>query len=168
MSKVINVPETHTGLNDKLLITARVLEKAWNLLFSNFNMTERTYEILIHVHTGEKTTAELAAILQSSLANITHKTKLLESQGYLKRVVDGKDKRVWYFSLTPDGKQALKTMRYLYEKATEKLYADFSGQEKKRVLEFLNAIEAHLKAIIENKEQIKTFIASQTKMKSKF
>ena len=104
-------------------------------------------------------------MLQSSLANITHKTKLLESHGYLKRMASDTDKRIWYFSLTPQGEKVLETIRFIYEKATEKLYSQFSKQQKKQFLQFLSAVEEHLKGISENKKQIKQFVESLVKVK---
>ncbi len=152
--------DSNTAINDKLLMTARVLEKTGDLLFGQFGLTVRAYEILTHLHAGEDTTAKLAIILQSSPANITHKTKLLESEGLIKRVVDQHDKRIWRFSLTQRGEQILKTIHGIYEKATVKLYSQFSKQKKQEALEFLNAVLEHLTALLENEEKVKMFVVA--------
>jgi DNA-binding MarR family transcriptional regulator len=149
-------------INDKLLVTARLLEKAGNLLFGHFGLTTGAYEILLHIHAGANTTAALAGLLQSSLANITHKTKLLESQGYLERTVSDTDKRIWHFSLTPEGERVFGAIRMLYEKATDALYGRFSEKEKKQFLLFVDAVESHLKAIVENQKHVEKFVATSS------
>lgn len=160
MSKVDTVTQSNIALNNKLVVTTRILEHASNLLFTQFGMTARTYEILMRIHNGENITANLASMLRSSPSNITHKTKLLEKQGYIQRLVGGRDKRVWHFSLTPHGKQALKTVQHLYDKATQKLYAQFSRKERNQFFEFLDALESHLESVMENKQHVTMFVGS--------
>lgn len=154
-------PRSHTALNDKLIVTARVLEQAGNLLFERFGLTMRTYEILVRIHGGETTTAQLASMLQSSPANITHKTHLLERQRRIRRTMDREDRRVWHFSLTRHGTQVLQTVQDLYYGATRKLYAEFSRQDKARLFAFLDAIETHLNGVMDDTELLRRFVASR-------
>lgn len=142
----------------KLLVTARALERVGDEIFSRFGITLGIYEILMLVADHVDTTTKLASISQITLASITHKTKLMEDKGYIQRVVNKEDKRVWYFSLTPKGQSLLETIRAVYEEMTVPLFAQFSEAHKQQALTLLTATEQHLKDVLQNRQIIVEYV----------
>jgi DNA-binding MarR family transcriptional regulator len=100
----------------------------------------------------------MANLSQITLASITHKTKIMEEKGYIRRVMNNKDKRVWYFSLTPRGQSLLETIREVYEEVTNPLFARFSEGEKQQVLSLLTATETHLQHVIANRSLMAEYV----------
>jgi len=145
-----NDPGINIEIIGKLLVTSRALEKAGDEIFSRFGITLRMYEILMLISDQIDTTTKMANLSQITLASITHKTKTMEEKGLIRRVMNSKDKRVWYFSLTPKGQSLLETIREVYEDVTEPLFSQFSEGEKQQVLSLLTATEEHLKHVIKN------------------
>lgn len=156
----INVDITY-----KLLVTARMLEKVGDMLFSRFGITARAFEILRLIDRDISTTTVLADAMQSSLANITHGTKILEEKGYVKRVVNERDKRIWCFSITEKGQGLLETVDAIYEAGMIPLYSQFPAKQKQRILGFLNATEEHLKLVIQDDTHIAEFLSNLLKEK---
>ncbi len=157
----INVDITY-----KLLVTARMLEKVGDMLFSKFGITARSFEILKHINSGINTTTMLADAMQSSLANITHGTKILEEKGYIKRIVNERDKRIWCFSITKKGQGLLETVNSIYEAGMIPLYSQVPAKQKQRILDFLNATEEHLKVVIQDDTHIAEFMTNLLEAKT--
>lgn len=149
---------TNIDIISKLLVTARALERAGDEIFSKFDITLGMYEILMLVADHVDTTTKLASISQITLASITHKTKLMENKGYINRVVNKEDKRVWYFSLTPKGQSLLETIRAVYEEMTVPLFAQFSEAHKQEALTLLIATEQHLRHVLQNRQIIVEYV----------
>jgi len=149
---------TNIDIISKLLVTSRVLERAGDVIFSRFGITQGMYEILVLVSDHVDTTTKLAGISQITLANITHKTKFLEDKGYIQRVVNKDDKRVWYFSLTQKGQSLLETVRAVYEEMMVLLFAQFSEAHKQQTLTLLTATEQHLMHVLQNRQIIVEYV----------
>jgi MarR family transcriptional regulator, 2-MHQ and catechol-resistance regulon repressor len=135
----------------RLLVATRVLEKAGDVILSRFGITMGMYELLALMADQVDTTTRMANLSQITLASVTHKTKLLEEKGYISRVLSNKDKRVWYFSLTPRGQSLLETIREVYDEITRNLFVQFSESEKQLVLALLTTTEAHLRHVPQNR-----------------
>jgi MarR family transcriptional regulator, organic hydroperoxide resistance regulator len=138
-------------LISRLLVTSRVLEKAGDVILSRFGITMGMYELLVLIADQVDTTTRMAKSSQITLASITHKTKLLEEKGYIRRVLNDKDKRVWYFSLTASGRSLLETIREVYDQVTFNLFARFSEEEKRLILSLLSTTEDHLRHVPQNR-----------------
>lgn len=156
---------TNTDIISKLMVTARALERVGDEIFSKFDITVGMYEILTLIADHVDTTTKLASISQITLASITHKTKLMENKGYIKRVVNNEDKRVWYFSLTPKGRSLLETIRAIYEEMTVPLFAQFSEMHKQQALALLAATEEHLRYVVQNRQIIAEFLSELIEQK---
>jgi DNA-binding MarR family transcriptional regulator len=154
-----------TYINKQLLITARKLEKASDMVLSQFGITMSMYEMLLDIQAGIHTTVALAQNLDSTLSNVTHKTKLLEEKRYITRNVNKEDKRVWYFSITPKGLQLLSVVNSIYEHATSQLYSQFTPQQMQTVTEFLKQNEEHLSHIVQSKNEVEAFVKQLLKKK---
>ncbi len=152
-------------VTNKLLVTARMLEKVGDILLSGFGITARAFDILRHINSGINTTTMLADAMQSSLANITHRTKILEEKGYIKRIVNERDKRIWLFSVTEKGQDLLEVVNSIYEAGMIPLYSQFAAKQKQQVLDFLNATEEHLKVVVQDDTHITEFLTNLLKAK---
>jgi len=157
---------TNTAIINKLLITARALERVGDEIFSRFGITLGMYEILMLIAKDVDTTTKLAGISQITLASITHKTKLMEDNGYIQRIINKEDKRVWRFSLTKKGQALLETIHAMYEQLTVPLFAQFSEVDKQHMLKFLTATEEHLGNVLQNRQMIAAFVDNLVKQKA--
>lgn len=137
-----------------LLVTARALEKVGDAIFSRFGITLSMYELLMLIAVKVDTTTKMANVSQITLASITHKTKIMEEKGYIRRVMDSKDKRIWYFSVTPNGKNLLETVSKVYEKVTTPLFGQLSEKEKQQIVAFLTGTEEHMRIALEHRSQM--------------
>jgi len=147
----------------RLMVTSRVIEQVADAILARFGITLAMYELMMLMSDGIDTTTKMASISRITLASITHKTKLMEERGYIRRVVNQKDKRVWCFSLTPSGQSLLAAVSAVYDKVTRPLYSQVSERDKQRVLSFLTATEDHLRYALDNRsmmlEHIEQFLA---------
>jgi DNA-binding MarR family transcriptional regulator len=134
-----------------LLVTARALEKVGDAIFAKFGITLSMYELLMLIAVKVNTTTRMANVSQITLASITHKTKIMEEKGYIRRVMDSKDKRVWYFSLTSSGQRLLDTVSMVYDKVTSPLFTQLSEKEKQQIVSFLTGTEEHMRIALENR-----------------
>jgi DNA-binding MarR family transcriptional regulator len=141
---------TNSEITDRITSVVRLLDKAGDIMFSRFGLTMGSYRILTYISLGIITTKELAKKIQSTPGNITHKTKILEEGGYIRRSVSAQDKRKWDFILTPNGEKALKNIQSLHEQALGQLYSQFSQKQKLRLKDFLDATEKHLEFVVQN------------------
>jgi DNA-binding MarR family transcriptional regulator len=81
-------------------------------------------------------------------------TKVLEERGYIVRLVDGKDKRVWRFLISKEGEALLATVQSFYSEAVSMLFSQFSNQQRKDVSDFLRATQDHLEMVMKNKTEV--------------
>jgi len=146
-----------TEVSDQIITTSRLLDRAGNMLMSEFGITMSGYETLVQIGNGINTTTKLASRTNSTLANITHKTKILEEKGFIKREIGG-DKRKWNFSLTDEGVAMLETVEKYYEMATSRLFSQFSDNEVGTVLDVLNRTREHLEFILTNESDLKEYV----------
>jgi len=141
-----------------LLVTTRALEKAGDEILSRFGITMGMYEILTLIVRQVDTTTKMANLSQITLASVTHKTKLMEEKGYIRRVVNLRDKRVWRFSLTPLGQSIFEAVGEVYQEVASPLFAQFSEAEKQQVLSVLTAAEAHLRHVLQHRSIMAEYV----------
>ncbi len=134
-----------------LLVATRALERAGDEILSRFGITIGMYELLMLIARQVDTTTKMANLSQITLASVTHKTKLMEDNGYIRRVVNPRDKRVWRFSLTPQGQSLFDAVGEVYQEVTRPLFAQFSETEKQQVLSILTATEQHLRHVLQHR-----------------
>lgn len=159
--------DINVNITNKLLAVTRILEKTSNVILAQFKITYVGYEILKQISAGTATTTTLAKTMNSTLSNITHKTKILEETGFIERSFDKNDKRVWCFAISKKGKTSLKLIESIYQEAMKQLYSEFTNSQKQHVLDFLNKIENHLShALLEHKTELIAFVKDLSKSQS--
>lgn len=146
-------------VSDQLIATARLLEQAGNLVMSEFGISMGAYETMTLIGQGIDTTTSLAGRSRSTLANITHRTKLLEEKRFITRTV-GEDKRMWRFSLTSEGKSLLQSVERFYGEAVNPLFSQFSEAQMDSALHLLVSTREHLEMILQDEKELKEFARS--------
>ncbi len=149
---------TDVDIVNALLVATRALERAGDEIFSRLGITLGMYEILTLIAHQVDTTTQMANLSQTTLASVTHKTKLMEERGYIRRVVNLRDKRVWRFSLTPLGQNLVEAVGEVYQEVTRPLFAQFSETEKRQVLSVLTAAEEHLRHILQHRSIMTEYV----------
>jgi DNA-binding MarR family transcriptional regulator len=149
-----NSENTGAAIVGRLQVTARALEKVADAILSRYGITLGMYEVLVLIAAGIDTTTRIANASQITPASITHKTKLMEAKGYIRRAMDTKDRRVWYFSLADRGQHLLETVLVVYDRVTRPLFAQLSDKERQLILTFLMGTEEHMRVALENRSLV--------------
>ena len=139
-------------LNNYIFSVCGIIEKLGNEFFSKHGLTVKTYTILLCIEKGFKKSSDLARVVSGSPASITQKTKALEKNGLISRIVDIKDKRIWVFQLTEKGRIILERVLPDYEKSIEDIFGKFSDDEIEKTLHMFTKMKEYLlnKLNIEN------------------
>jgi DNA-binding MarR family transcriptional regulator len=137
-------------MSDQIVSTARLLTQAGNVVLSEFGITMGTYEVILLISKGNDTTTKLGNATKSTLANITHKTKALEKEGFIERSIGDRDKRVWTFALTTKGKKFLGSVQRYYGEALDRLFSQFSEDQTATALDVIATTRQHLEALIQD------------------
>lgn len=103
------------------------------------NVTEDQLEILRYIRDrGECTSTELADFFMVGKSSITAIIKRLADKELIKRLIDDKDRRFTYLSLTPTGDQLVREMNEKVEELLSKYMNHFENQE---ALQFIETFE---------------------------
>lgn len=147
-------------ITKQIFIVADLLEKTGEEIFRRVGLTVRTYQILLKIQTGVKTTSELARCVEGSLASITQKTKVLEKNGFIKRIINPRDKRSWDFLLTKKAEQTLLDATPLFAKAVKVLYEPLSRKDQAQLLQRLIVIEKQLHCAMKDNNLVSQILDS--------
>ncbi len=134
-----------------VLRLANLLRKRGDVICQQFGVTTQQWLILLHLAKdpnlyldNEPTdaqpivAADLADILSVSRPNITNLINSLIEKGLVRQVENSKDRRQKYLILTTEGLNVVNSIEPFRQKANKKLLAQFSTQEKKDILTFIN------------------------------
>ncbi len=95
------------------------------------------------------TVSTLARTLHQSAPGISQKVHFLEQQGYIRRVIDKKDRRVFFLELTGEGCVAAENARRQFlgriEEALDAMGSQGAEQLLARLADFGNALQSHNK-----------------------
>ncbi len=154
---------TSASIIDRLMVVSRAIEQVADAILARFGITLAMYELMMLISAGTDTTTTMARSSRITLASITHKTKLMEEKGYIRRVMNPEDRRIWRFSLTPAGESLLAAVSDVYDRVTRPFLSQVPLKERRRVLAFLTATEEHLRYALDNRsmmlEHIDRFLA---------
>ncbi|MBN2878830.1 MAG: MarR family transcriptional regulator [Clostridia bacterium] len=139
--------------NVKLMVVLNKLNYAFmNELSKNLEqlgMTASAYPMLAHLNeVGRAKTQKLGEVAVITSGTITHIVNKLVENGYVKKVQDEKDKRVFWVEITDAGRREFLRVNDEHMKYLDKLLSDFSEQEK---LTFIEQIKAFGKCIEKKK-----------------
>jgi len=148
-----------SNITKQIFLTATLLEKKGDVVFSAFGLTIKTHEILMLIQKEVCTTKELAQKMSLKPAGITQKTKVLEKNGFISRKVNKNDMRSWEFILTTKGIETLAKTVPINEKVFKKLYSSFNESEKNIVSKVLTEVNEHLDKLTDS--QIRDFISNK-------
>jgi|GEM_PF-1784510 len=113
------------------------------------NMPISAYPMLAHLNdVGRAKTQKLGEVAVITSGSITHMVNKLIKLGYVKKVVDEKDKRITWVELTSFGQETFDSVHKQHMEFLESLLEDFSYEEKHA---FIDQIK-HFGKTIEKKE----------------
>lgn len=150
---------------EQIHLASQLLEKVGDRIFSPYGLTIRTHQLLKLVESGVNTTSTLADHMNLTKAGVTQKVKPLEQKGYVVREASAEDMRVWNFSLTDSGKDALKRIAGPYSASAETLFENLSEAEADHLAHGLRCITYHLSMI--RSEELAAFAAQLQKQSTK-
>ena len=84
---------------------------------------------------------------------------MLEEKGMIRRTV-GEDKRMWRFSLTPEGKTVLQAVERFHGEAVHTLFSQFSEAQMDSALRLLISTREHLEMMLQDETELKVFARS--------
>lgn len=91
---------------------------------------------------------ELARMKNVGKASVTKALKILEEDGFIKRVPDENDRRSSLCYLTEKGETITEDMLIIKAKARERMFAGFDEEEKKELLRYLNMLYRNSETLI--------------------
>ncbi len=142
--------------NIKLMVVFSKLGNTFmNSLYKNLEelgMNPSAYTMLAHLNeVGRAKTQKLGEVAVITSGTITHMVNKLVKQGFVIKVQDDTDKRIFWIEITTAGKDAFNRVHLEHMKYLDALLSDFSEAEK---LAFIEQIKYFGKTIEKKKELV--------------
>lgn len=108
----------------------KIITEYGKVLEQDLTLTGPQYYILHQLtYEGQKTSSELAEILNVTLPAVTNLSNKLVSKGYIERVASESDRRQVLLSVTDKGREVEDRLVHRYKEITRELWADLTEQE---------------------------------------
>lgn len=109
-------------------------------------LTQCSWTVLMQLSvSGEKiTVTDLARAQGIDLPPLTRTLAQLEKEGYITRMADEKDRRVKFISLTPSGKEVLKTLSETIERCQSQVTHGIPAQQLEQLSQTINQLAANM------------------------
>lgn len=138
---------TETAVN--LLYTSDVFNQVLWRYLAEYGLSRSTFNVLMllrHGPTQGMQLHDIGELLLVSKANITGLINHLEQKGYVKRVIDRKDRRARLATITSKGSALLDEFVPLHYRNIKRLFQHVTDQEKQTLLRLLRKTRASLMA----------------------
>ena len=126
--KLLN--DERVDLTFRLNHAARLLRGRFDSVMQSFDLTRAQWRALLYIaRLSNPTQSELAEVLESGRASVGVLIDQLEQQGYVCRVKDSDDRRVWRIALT---KQAIIRQKEIEQsglRVVDEVFAGFDDRE---------------------------------------
>lgn len=125
----------------------RIRNLSFNVMrceMSDVNLTRETSAVLYLIDQTDLTQKQIAKKLGISEATLSVRMKKLEKEGYLKRVVDEKDRRKYHLETTPLAKEAMDKAIAHLNKIHEGMLADIDDEDIEHLIHLLSQVEKNL------------------------
>jgi len=126
-----------------LIRTAELMKKNTSAVFRTYGITFAQYNVLRYlgeIKGGQRTMTNTSKIMLASGPNMTGIAKRLEKKGLIIRKGDPRDERVTILEITPKGRKTLSNMIHVKDEILERLFFDYSDDEKSILHEGLTKI----------------------------
>jgi len=145
----VDRPVAHRSLGKLISFIGRSIHWVVAHDLEHIGLGSGTYNFLRIVHTNPGITQnELSEFSQVDKATVAKGLAKLESQGYLARVRDTRDRRVRRLRLTDAGESIIPTVYETLRHVTEICTADLNDQEVETLFSLLDRVEEALTAHI--------------------
>jgi len=105
----------------------------------SFEIGAAQAKILLMLYKNESLTQiELAEVLRLNRGNITRSIKKLERIGYLKRVRDNKDNRIYHIKLTEEGRKIKPVICNIFSGWVNIILEDFSDKDRIKLFKYMD------------------------------
>lgn len=99
------------------------------------------YPILAHLNQVEKAkTQKLGEVAVITSGTITHTVNKLVKEGFVEKVQDKEDRRIYWVQITKEGRAAFQKVHDEHMKYLDYLLEDFSEDEKMAMIETMKAL----------------------------
>lgn len=127
------------NINVKIILELRrlmgILINRLGEKLDDLDLPGSSYPILTYLNSaGRVKTQELGPAVSLTSGSITHMVNRLMKQGYVQKLQDQKDKRVFWLQLTEEGK---KIHDKIHEEILDPIFESFTNEEKKALIEEL-------------------------------
>jgi MarR family 2-MHQ and catechol resistance regulon transcriptional repressor len=121
--------------NVKLMVVfgkmAHVFQESLGKNLEELGMPFSIYPILAHLNEVERAkTQKLGEVAIISSGTITHTVNKLINLGFVEKVQDEQDKRIFWIQITEEGKNRFMEVHLKHMKYLDRLLEDFSEEEK--------------------------------------
>lgn len=120
-----------------------LLDKTYQKLLSydlDFTGLERYFFVLWAIHESSEPMSQqnMADLLKVDKASIVRIVDDLEKKGYVKRILNLKDKRMYFLDLDKKGSRFIKDILQAINNLNEEMLVDFLPKEKELFMQFLH------------------------------
>ena len=123
--------ETNTRLMVAFTKMARVFAEKLGKDLERLGMPYSEYPILAHLNkVGRAKTQKLGEVAIITSGTITHTVNKLIKQGYVEKVQDETDRRVYWVQMTDEGREAFNEVHEAHIKYLNYVLEDFTEEEK--------------------------------------
>lgn len=132
-----------------MVYTYDLLHQIVSRNLAEFGLSKSTLSILMLLRQGEPEgmlLRDLGELMLVSRANITGLIDHLQSNGYVKRVVDRQDRRARYAQLTEKGRELVDRYAPIHYRGITELLKDLTGEEKEMLIALLRKTRSSLRA----------------------
>jgi len=128
--------------------TANLLSQRGSHLFRHFDLTEAQFNVLFALRFKQRdwTQSDLGRRLVVTRASVTSVLDKLEEKGLVQRDAVPNNRRIYHVALTEKGQRLLDEVEPLYRKNIHKVLADFSEQDCRGLVGYLERVREGLSA----------------------
>lgn len=123
-------------------------QSSLNTLFDSFGINTASFDVLAALRRSGKpfrmTSGQLATSSLVTTGGITLRLDRLEDAGLVKRIREGRDRRVVFAQLTPKGVRLIDEVAKVHFENENKLLSGLSDAERKRLAALLQKLEASI------------------------
>jgi DNA-binding MarR family transcriptional regulator len=124
---------------------ARLMRTIYDRRVKSLGLTRSQWWVLNHLFRGDGVTqTELADTLEIEKPTLGRLLDRLEAKGWVRRVADARDGRVWRVYLTAEVEPAMRTLRSVASELRRDALAGLSEPEREHFVDTLLAIRSNL------------------------
>ena len=132
-----------------------MLENSGDFIFAPFDLTVKTFWVLRYIEGGINTSRDLLKGIYGTKPSMTKKLQFLEENGFVTKMIDSNDRRVFRYTLTKKATETLKKLQPRYEEAVVDIFDWLTETEVATMHKYLERCRKNLDTLIKEEKHKK-------------